>query len=658
MSNALSAVSGTFMVNQYSTDDQDNVSIAALPNGSFALYWESDGQESALDDIQGRVFSLAGNPFSNERRATQSAANDQSDAVFGLTGQNTNVLVWEENRNGREEIWTRIAEAGGSSSNPVDGGTTRRLLGQSDVIYFDPATAILTSGGFAVAARTVDLRNGQFNIELGIFDADGRAVGNNPANLRLRVHEGSGDQPYGMAMMGLSDGNILVVYSIDETDSTGVYQRSVLLSRRFDGTTGLPLAPAEALTTEGGSQAHASAVALADGRIVVTGRNYLPNDTQELAWVFSADGFRQGDPVLLSDRPSKYNYDIDLAATADGGLIAVWTVESLTNGADRDIYLRRFDLDLEAVGASEAVTTAGQNFNAEIAINGAGGALVSWDIENGGDAGRDILARTYQLDALSNPGQTFSGDSAANTLTGGSGDDTLNGGDGRDRLDGGQGADVMNGGTGNDTYFIDSVADRIIGEIGFSQGGGIDTIYSEVSYTQPQNVELLRLVGDADLHATGNDAPGTLVGNAGDNRLVGRGGNDQINGNAGNDTLVGNTGVDTLVGGGGYDTFVITAYADSRAGAAARDVVNGFTHGQDRIDLSLLDADTTTFGVDDAFTFIGARAFSGTPGELRTIGTGGANAVIVAGDHNGDRVADMQVFVNLTTWMTGTDFIL
>ena len=109
------------------------------------------------------------------------------------------------------------------------------------------------------------------------------------------------------------------------------------------------------------------------------------------------------------------------------------------------------------------------------------------------------------------------------------------------------------------------------------------------------------------------------------------------------------------------NTFVYLAYADSRAGFANRDVINGFgrTAGQDDvIDLSAMDANTTTFGVDDAFVFVGARAFSGTAGELRYQGLGGPNAVIVVGDHNGDGVADFQIFVNLTTYMTGSDFIL
>ena len=242
---------------------------------------------------------------------------------------------------------------------------------------------------------------------------------------------------------------------------------------------------------------------------------------------------------------------------------------------------------------------------------------------------------------------------------GGSGNDVLRGNSGDNYLGGGQGADRMTGGLGNDFYVVDNIGDQVLGELAFSAGGGIDTVRSFIDYVQPENIELVRLGvrnGLTDLNATGNDAPGTLVGNAGDNVLVARGGNDQVNGNAGDDTLTGNTGVDTLVGGTGADTFVYTTYADSRAGSNARDVINGFDRGADQIDLGLIDANTT-LGGNQAFSFIGTAGFS-EAGQVRLQGLGGANAVLVEADHNGDGIADLQIFVNLTTALGAGDFIL
>jgi len=296
------------------------------------------------------------------------------------------------------------------------------------------------------------------------------------------------------------------------------------------------------------------------------------------------------------------------------------------------------------------------------------------DDDGTGTAGDPATGPAFPF-VINTPGAT----EGADTLTGGVGNDALNarggndrlfglggndrlqGGAGADLLDGGAGNDTLEGGLGNDQYFLDGPGDIIRGEQGFAQGGGIDTVWIGFDgYVTPTNIEILRLQGSANLGATGNDAPGTLVGNAGANRLEGRGGNDQINGNAGTDILVGGEGVDTLVGGAGADTFVYLAISNSRAGVASRDVINGFTRApgdRDRIDLSAIDANTLTAGVNEAFTFV-TSGFTGAAGQLRVQSLGGPNACIVEADVNGDRVADFQIFVNLQTTMQVGDFIL
>jgi len=131
----------------------------------------------------------------------------------------------------------------------------------------------------------------------------------------------------------------------------------------------------------------------------------------------------------------------------------------------------------------------------------------------------------------------------ANVFTGTSGNDTLTGT---------TGADIMQGLTGNDTYIVDNVNDVVVE----NPGEGTDTIETSVSYTLPDNVEVM--------YAT---EPGvTLTGGAGNDILYGYAVNsdqaqDTLSGGQGNDTLYANTGYNVLAGGLGDDTYYVDTTA-------------------------------------------------------------------------------------------------
>lgn len=153
----------------------------------------------------------------------------------------------------------------------------------------------------------------------------------------------------------------------------------------------------------------------------------------------------------------------------------------------------------------------------------------------------------------------ITGNNTNNLLYGFEGRDTLTGGAGEDVLDGGLGSDSMFGGQGDDNYYVDNINDTVTEYI----NQGIDTVYSSVSYTQPDNVEYLFLTGNEAIdvignsaanNLTGNEAANTLDGRAGDDTLYGNAGNDSIFGGEGDDKLNGGTGADVLNGGTGVDT--------------------------------------------------------------------------------------------------------
>jgi Ca2+-binding RTX toxin-like protein len=75
---------------------------------------------------------------------------------------------------------------------------------------------------------------------------------------------------------------------------------------------------------------------------------------------------------------------------------------------------------------------------------------------------------------------------------------------------------------------------------------GTDIVRSSVSFTLPENVEILVLEGSNPIFGTGNALNNTIIGNNANNRLDGRGGSDILVGQGGNDVYTVDTATDRI----------------------------------------------------------------------------------------------------------------
>jgi Ca2+-binding RTX toxin-like protein len=156
----------------------------------------------------------------------------------------------------------------------------------------------------------------------------------------------------------------------------------------------------------------------------------------------------------------------------------------------------------------------------------------------------------------------------------------------------------------------------------------------------------------------GTNGLNVLNGNEGNDILYGRGGNDVIDGDIGADTLVGGLGSDDIVLGGlgSPDSFRdlvrYESLKDSGTTAATRDGIILFKHGQDKIDLSKLDANLGLKG-NQAFKVV--KGFTKAFGEVKLVYSGLDTIVQVDGDK--DKAVDMTFRV-VGAHLTKGDFIL
>jgi Ca2+-binding RTX toxin-like protein len=392
--------------------------------------------------------------------------------------------------------------------------------------------------------------------------------------------------------------------------------------------------------------------------------------------------------------------------------------DAMAGGAGSDTYYVDSLADVVTESAGQGVDTVnvvvdsyvlGANVENGIIATADGLTLVGNALANvlTGNAGADVLLGQAGNDTINGMGgeDILVGGVGNDTLNGGDNIDTLQGGDGNDILDGGLGNDVMVGGSGDDVYYVNTESQDVrFDAVIEAAGGGIDTIHiidSEPDPNRAWTVTLAANVENAIVDASGHwssvqgnelnnvitDMTGLsrIYGGAGDDTLnygswiEGEAGNDHINGDDGGDALNGGTGndvinggggedyihgdrdADTLSGGSGVDHFTYWALTDSAPGVY--DTIQDFHSSSGRtgidddvLDLHYIDANTLVDG-DQAFTYVGSAAFTGTPGELRVDVTFGerADTYHMYGDVDGDGVADFELIMHVIGTALYTD---
>jgi len=299
-------------------------------------------------------------------------------------------------------------------------------------------------------------------------------------------------------------------------------------------------------------------------------------------------------------------------------------IENAVGGSGNDLMIgNNVDNVLRANGGDDGLNGGAGNdtldggTGADNMIGGTGNDLYYIDVT--GDSVVELAGEG--TDTVSSGISYTLGDNLENlTLTGGALNGTGNAldnillGNGLgNRLDGGLGADSMAGGAGDDLYIVDQSGD-LVTELA---GGGTDTVSSGINYTLGDNVENLILTGSA--------TNGT--GNALDNILQGNGLGNHLDGGLGNDRLIGGDGTDWLTGGAGADRFVAeinSLKVDSKNGPLSLDMILDFKKGEDKIDLSGIDAKAGVEG-HQAFTFVG-NASGNNAGDLFAKTFGNINA--------------------------------
>lgn len=229
------------------------------------------------------------------------------------------------------------------------------------------------------------------------------------------------------------------------------------------------------------------------------------------------------------------------------------------------------------------------------------------------------------------------------TLMGNTADNVFWGMDGNDKLKGGGGRDSLYGGNGDDT---------INGSGGLYGGNGNDIITSDIRRRGTQ--------GDLQYGEAGED---TMRGSAGNDRMYGGAEDDTLFGGSGEDVIHGGTGENSLAGGLDRDTFAFQSFVSGHG----FDRITDFELAYDKIDLSAIDADPLTAGMqdfhfsnralrfdDDVISYNGSPVLDGATGRVSSRIADGHTFIYVQTD---DDLTSANIILDGEFRLTADNFI-
>ncbi|MFC2248595.1 M10 family metallopeptidase C-terminal domain-containing protein [Labrys portucalensis] len=375
-----------------------------------------------------------------------------------------------------------------------------------------------------------------------------------------------------------------------------------------------------------------------------------------------------------------YGYDAGSEQYFQGALDLGAGNDSLTNGKEIDgaVWLGTGDDTATNTGVIYGFISAG-NGNDKITNSGSVDGIDLGEGVNtltnsktiyrgvyGGDGGNTITnSGTIYGNVQTGAGNDKFTESGAGLVTGdfylGAGNDTFVGGASVEYVHDQAGNDIYGLGAGNDVYFAsnDGGTDKVDGST------GIDVFTVDPATTDPLNINLgttaaLGLNAQTATFGTSGGSENVkgfeiVWGTAGNDTIVGGAIAETLHGNDGNDIIAGGVGADILWGEGGNDIFKLLGVKDSGLTRAATDTIMDFTQGEDKIDLSSIDANSSVAGFQEFHSLIANSDFTGSSGELRYIFQGGQT--MLQGDINGDKKADFQIAIQGTVNLQSSDII-
>ncbi len=369
-------------VNTVGTGDQIQAVLAGRPAGGFVAAWEDDSQGNP--DVMMRGFEPGGCQAFSQRMAPADGTGTQLAPAAGMAADGSFVVAWQDDTdgNGVYQIHARGFDAGGSerfTRITVNSVST----GQQE----NPAVAVAPDGRFAVAWEDDRDRDGDMQVWLRGFNADG-----SERFAERSVHADVAGKRQRPAVAATPDGGCVVVWE-DDGDGNGIFQ---IHARGFRADGSERFARRTVNSQAAGQQRNPAVAADGTGGFVVVWEDDQDSDGdyQLLARGFDAGGSQRFADKRVHQVAGGQHRAPVVAAAPNGAFAVAWEDDGDGNGKYQ-IRVRGFTASgAESLGERTVNRIAdGQQLAPGLALDDTGALAIVWQDDMDGNGYYQLLAR-------------------------------------------------------------------------------------------------------------------------------------------------------------------------------------------------------------------------------------------------------------------------
>ncbi len=341
-----STVGSEFLVNTFTTENQDNASIAMNAGGNFVIAWESYEQDGDLNGIYAQRYTADGNTTGIEFRVNTETSGHQSNPSIAMDADGDFVIAWQSK--GQDDISDSNGYGVYAQRYTADGSTAGsefQVNTYTPNYQIDPSIAMDADGDFVIAWSSWNQDGDAYGVYAQRYTADGIKVGS-----EFLVNTETSDRQRSSSVAMDADGDFVIAWQSnlqDTSDSYGVY------AQRYTAD-GSPAGSEFLVNTETSSLQESPSVAMdADGDFVIAWTSYLQDgDLLGIyAQRYTADGITAGTEFPVNTYITDSQKFSSIAIDADGDFVIAWQSYGQDEPASPfdGVYAQRYE------GASQTV---------------------------------------------------------------------------------------------------------------------------------------------------------------------------------------------------------------------------------------------------------------------------------------------------------------